>query len=440
MPLRWLTVWLAGAMALSYAQVPANHDLKLVGNRFAPLTWDALTPEQKIMVEHLFNGERHGAGGPFNVWLRAPELGDELQAYGAYIRYHPSLSRRITEFAIMTAVRYWNTDSEWNAHKTLALRAGLDPAIAAAIAEGVRPQHMPPDVEAAYDFVDELLTTHQLSDRAFRTAIDQFGEKGVVDLAGAVGYYGIVAFTLNVDRYPLPKNVKPELKPVENTLPVANPLGFATPPDPPASPIVFKTSTVANGKKMILRGDRFPGLSYDEMTPLQRAMADRAVNGRGTTGTFNINVRDVELTDLLWPVGERVRFHMTVGERLKELSILIAGRYWGAQFEWLAHRNAGVRAGLSEATVRAIAEGRRPANLPADEEAVYNFCTEFFKTHQVSDATFQAVKDKIGERGIVEIIGAAGQYQMVSLFMNVDRYPLELNQKPELMPLARPLP
>lgn len=440
MRLRLLSGGFAGALALCYAQVPADHDLKLVGDRFAPLIWAALTPEQKVMVEHLFDGERHGAGGPFNVLLRAPELGDELQAYGAYIRYHPSLPRQITELVIMTTVRYWNTESEWNAHKTIALRAALDPAIASAIAEGVRPQHMPPDVEAAYNFVDELLTTHQLTDRAFRAAIDRFGEKGVVDMMGAMGYYGIVSFALNVDRYPLPKSVKPELKQTDSSLPEANPLGFATPPEPPASPIVFRASSVANGKKMILRGDRFLGLSYEDMTPLQRAMADRAVNGRGTTGTFNINVRDVELTDLLWPVGERIRFHMTVGERLKELSILIAGRYWGAQFEWLAHRNAGVRAGLAEATVRAIAEGKRPINLPPDEQAVYNFCTEFLKTKQVSDATFDAVKDKIGERGIVEIIGAAGQYQMVSLFMNVDRYPLEVNQKPELMLLAQPLP
>jgi len=440
MRLRIFAACLAGAMALSYGQAPSPRDMKLVGGRFAPLTYDALTPEQKVMVDHLYSGERHGAGGPFNVLLRAPELGDELQAFGAYIRYHPSLPRQITELAIMLTVRYWNTEAEWNAHKTIALRAGLDPAIASAIAEGVRPARMPPEVEVTYNFVDESLTTHQLTDKTFKAAIERFGEKGVVDMMGAMGWYGIVSFALNVDRYPMPKNVTPELKPVENTLPVANPLGFATPPEAPSSPVLFKTSTVAGGKKMTLRGDRFPGLVYDEMTPLQRALADRAVAGRGTTGTFNINIRDVELTDLLWPLGERVRFHMTVGERLKELAILIAGRYWTAQFEWLAHRNAGVRAGLAEATVRAIAEGKRPSNLPADEEAVYNFCTEFFKTKQVSDATFQAIKDKIGERGIVEIIGSAGQYQMVSLFMNVDRYPLKLNQKPELMPLAHPLP
>jgi 4-carboxymuconolactone decarboxylase len=264
MRLRVLNACFAGTMTLCYAQVPADHDLKLVGGRFSPLTWASLNPEQKLMVEHLFAGERHGAGGPFNVLLRAPELGDELQAYGAYIRYHPSLPRQITELVIMTTARYWNTESEWDAHKTIALRVGLDPAIAAAIAEGVRPQHMPPDVEAAYNFIDELFTTHQLSDKAFRPAIDRFGEKGVVDMMGAMGYYGLVCFALNVDRYPLPKTVKPELKQIENTLPVANPLGFATPPELPSSPIVFKTSTVANGKKMILRGDRFPGLSYEE--------------------------------------------------------------------------------------------------------------------------------------------------------------------------------
>ena len=440
MHLRLLSACLIGALAPAHAQAPANRDLKLVGDRFPPLTYSALTAEQKTMVEHLLSGERHGLGGPFNVLLRAPELGDEMQAFGAYVRYHPSLSRQVTELAIMLMVRYWNVESEWNAHKNVALRAGLDPAIASAIAAGVRPTGMPADLEAAYNFADELLTTHQVSDATFDAAKSKFGEKGVVDMMGAMGWYGIVSFALNVDRYPLANNAKRELKPVENSLPIANPAGFATTPTPPLSPIAFKTSRVAGGKEMILRGDRFPGLVYEEMTPLQRALADRAVAGRGTTGTFNIHVRDVELTDLLWPVGERVRFHMTIPEKLKELSILIAGRYWTAQFEWLAHRSAGVRAGLSEATVRAIAEGKRPASLPPDEEAVYNFCTEFFKTKQVGDATFQALKDKIGERGIVEVIGAAGQYQMVSLFMNVDRYPLELNQKPELAPLAKPLP
>jgi 4-carboxymuconolactone decarboxylase len=177
------------------------------------------------------------------------------------------------------------------------------------------------------------------------------------------------------------------------------------------------------------------------MTPAQKAATERAVAGRGAVGAFNIAIRSPEMADAMWAFGDRIRFHLSVADKLKEMAILITGRYWMAQFEWSAHRRAGVQAGLSEATVRAIAEGRRPASLQPDEEAVYNFCTELYKTKQVSDATFRAVKDKLGERGMVDIIGAAGYYQIVSMFMNVDRYPLaDASQKPELHPLAKPLP
>jgi 4-carboxymuconolactone decarboxylase len=193
--------------------------------------------------------------------------------------------------------------------------------------------------------------------------------------------------------------------------------------------------------KLELRGDRFPGITYEEMTPEQKAATDHALTGRGAIGIFNIAVRSPQVAETLWAFGDRIRFHLSVPDKLKEMAILISARYWMAQFEWNAHRRAGVQAGLSEETVRAIAEGRRPASLDPAEMAVYDFCTEFFKTGQVSDATFQSIKDKLGERGIVEIIGAAGYYQVVSMFMDVDRYPLtDAAQKPELKPLAHPLP
>jgi 4-carboxymuconolactone decarboxylase len=230
------------------------------------------------------------------------------------------------------------------------------------------------------------------------------------------------------------------LKPLANPLPPAGNAGFSTTPTPRSSPAVTKISFLGKSK-IELRGDRFKGLSYDEMTPEQKAATERALAGRGTIGIFNIAVRSPEMADALWLFGDRIRFHLSVPDKLKEMAILISARYWMAQFEWTAHRTAGVQAGLSEATIRAIAEGRHPSSLQPDEEAVYNFCTELYKTKQVSDATFQSIKDKLGERGIVEIIGAAGYYQVVSMFMNVDRYPMaNTSQKPELMPLATPIP
>jgi 4-carboxymuconolactone decarboxylase len=163
------------------------------------------------MADHLLAGERRGMGGPFNVLLRSPELGDLAQQLGAQVRFHSSLPRKLNEFAIIITARYWTAQYEWYAHKRAALEAGLSPAIVDAIATGKRPAAMQPDEEAIYTFSDEILKTKQVSDATFQAAIKAFGERGVVDLIGVIGYYQLVSMVLNVDRYPLPDGAKPEL-------------------------------------------------------------------------------------------------------------------------------------------------------------------------------------------------------------------------------------
>lgn len=199
---------------LAVAQVPSNRDLHLVGDRFEPLTYDRMTPAQKVMTDHLLSGERGGMNGPFNVLLRSPEMGDAVQKLGAQVRFHSSLPARLNEFAIVITGRFWNAQYEWYAHKRLALQAGLSPAIVDAVATGRRPVAMQADEEVVYDFVTELLRTKQVSDPTFNAAREKLGERGVVDLIGVTGYYGLVSMVLNVDRYPLPAGVQPELKPL----------------------------------------------------------------------------------------------------------------------------------------------------------------------------------------------------------------------------------
>ena len=203
-----LTVFLGTAAA----QAPSARDVRLVGDRFRPLTYDEMTPEQKAMTEHLLSGERGRMTGPFNVLLRSPEMGDLAQKLGAYVRFHSSLPSKLNEFAIIITGRYWNAQYEWYAHKRLALQAGLRPAIVNSVAAGTRPATMQPDEEIVYNFCTELLTTRQVGDATFQAAKDKFGERGVVDLIGVVGYSNMVSMFLNVDRYPLPEGVKPELK------------------------------------------------------------------------------------------------------------------------------------------------------------------------------------------------------------------------------------
>ena len=183
--------------------------------RFTTLTAETMTPEQRAVAEAIQSGPR-GAGlrGPFNALLRSPELCDLVQRVGAYVRYKSVLPAPLNEMAICMAGRKWTAQYEFYAHRRLALEAGLDAAILDAIAAGTRPAKLSDDEATVYDFSTELLGSGQVSDASYARVEDRFGERGVMDLVGAIGYYSLVSMVLNVDRVPLPAGVEPPLKPL----------------------------------------------------------------------------------------------------------------------------------------------------------------------------------------------------------------------------------
>jgi 4-carboxymuconolactone decarboxylase len=177
--------------------------LDLRGDRFKPLTWEQLTPDQKTMVNDLLAGRRASLGGPFNVLLRSPEVGNLAQKVGEYVRFKSSVPRKLNEMAIIMTARWWSSPYEWTAHKTAALAAGLRASIVDDIQAGRRPTGMQADETVVYDFCSELRERRRVSDKTFVAATALLGEKGVVDLIAAMGYYDLVSMALNVDRYPL---------------------------------------------------------------------------------------------------------------------------------------------------------------------------------------------------------------------------------------------
>lgn len=190
--------------------------------RFKPIAPENLTPEQRTLADAIRSGPRGAVknsaaanpgplGGPFNVWLRTPEIGNIIQSLGAAIRFRSSLPNKLNELAIITTARQWTAQYEWLAHKKLALEAGLDSAIADDIAQGRRPAKMSEDEAVVYDFSRELHETHGVSDATYQRAVDRFGEQGVVDLIAVNGYYVLVSMTLNVNRTALPGGVQPPL-------------------------------------------------------------------------------------------------------------------------------------------------------------------------------------------------------------------------------------
>jgi 4-carboxymuconolactone decarboxylase len=183
--------------------------------RFKPLTAEEMSPAQKQMVDSITAGPRGGGlRGPFKALLRSPELGDLVQRVGAYVRFKSSIPADLNELAILLAGRKWNAQYEFYAHRELGLKAGMRPEVADALAAGKRPDPITPDEAVVYDFCNELLQTTQVSDQNFKRVVDRFGEQGVLDLVGAVGYYSLVSMILNVDRVQLPEGVTPPLKPL----------------------------------------------------------------------------------------------------------------------------------------------------------------------------------------------------------------------------------
>jgi len=183
--------------------------------RFPELALDTLTDEQRTVVDAIQSGPR-GAGlrGPFNALLRSPQLCDLVQRVGAYVRYGSSIPALLNELAICMAGRKWGAQYEFYAHRRLGIDAGLPAAVLDAVAEGRRPDSMSADEAIVYDFAADLLGTGQVSDARYQAAFDRFGERGVMDLVGAVGYYSLVSMVLNVAQVPLPPGETPPLKPL----------------------------------------------------------------------------------------------------------------------------------------------------------------------------------------------------------------------------------
>lgn len=181
--------------------------------RLPPIPEPEMTETQRRVRADIAAGPRGAVRGPFDALLRSPELADRLQKVGAYVRFESSLPARLSELAILVTARHWGAQYEWYAHRRLAEKAGLAPAIADAIAERRRPDAMQADEAAVYDFCRELHETKQVSDAAWNAALERFGERGVIDLIGTCGYYGAVSMVLNATRHPLPEGVAPLLLP-----------------------------------------------------------------------------------------------------------------------------------------------------------------------------------------------------------------------------------
>src|SRR5690348_16071831 len=169
--------------------------------------------------------------------------------------------------------------------------------------------------------------------------------------------------------------------------------------------------------------DRMPEIPADKMTPEQKKAADDFLAERKVPifGPFVPLLRSPEVMLRARAMGDYLRYKSVLPAALNEFAILITARQWTQGYVWAVHQPIAVKAGLKAEITQAVAEGRRPQGMSADEELVYDFCTELHRNQSVSDATYARALARFAEQGIIDLIGVNGYYTFLAMVLNTAR-------------------
>jgi len=182
---------------------------------------------------------------------------------------------------------------------------------------------------------------------------------------------------------------------------------------------------------------RLSQITVDQLTDQQKPLADEImkVSKIGLRGPNNSMLRSPVMGDRLFKLIDYLRFNTSVPRRLNEFAILIQARLWTSQIEWVAHESLALKEGLSQSTIDALKQGKRPTSMQPDEAAVYDFSMELSTKHEVSDATYKRLRDIFTEQQVVDLIAVNGTYTTLAMFLSAAEEGLPAGTPPALKPL-----
>ena len=171
---------------------------------------------------------------------------------------------------------------------------------------------------------------------------------------------------------------------------------------------------------------RYRQLQESELDDAQRRIFSECKAGpRGSVPPpVHVWLKSPGLADHAHKLGAHVRFGTVFTPKQTEIAILVTARYWTAQFEWAAHVQLALQAGLTQDIIDAIGERRAPHFGDPDDRLVYDFAHGYYQNHRVDDATFARLVERFGEKGAVDLAGLIGYYSFVSVTLNVFEVPI----------------
>src|SRR5262245_45920104 len=170
-------------------------------SRLAPKSFAELTAAQQEQYERIKRARPPRAdgqfGGPFDPWIRSPEVAQRAMSLGNYIWERTSVGRRIVELAIIVTGRHWRSNVEWVAHARMAREQGVSEEVIQAVFERRLPESAPADERLTIEVCRALHETQDLPIELYRAAVATWGEDGLMDIIQTIGFYTFVSMTLN---------------------------------------------------------------------------------------------------------------------------------------------------------------------------------------------------------------------------------------------------
>jgi 4-carboxymuconolactone decarboxylase len=187
--------------------------------------------------------------------------------------------------------------------------------------------------------------------------------------------------------------------------------------------LAFVVALVVSAAHPTFAQDRMPPIPTESYTDAQKKAAEEFAGGRGyeVRGPFVPLMRSPEVMLRAKAMGDYLRFKSALAPRLSEMIILITAREWTQEYEWFAHRDLALKAGLSPEIVAAIADGHRPSGMKKDEEAAYDMSIEIQRTKRVSDEAYRKAAAEFGDQGVIDLLGINGYYTFLAMTMNATR-------------------
>lgn len=175
--------------------------------------------------------------------------------------------------------------------------------------------------------------------------------------------------------------------------------------------------------------ERLPTIPPPQYTEEQKQAAAEFEAARKVPvfGPFEPLMHSPQLMTRTRALGDHLRFKSAIGNTLSELTILITAREWTQDYEWTVHYPIALKAGIRLEIADAIAVGRRPTTMSADEEAVFDYASELLKNKQVSDAAFERAKSRFGTKGVIDLTGIVGYYTFLAMQLNVAQFPIPVD-------------